>query len=116
MRPVIDYSKQLRQKLTEAGPLTTRSRSFVRLVPRFSIALPRFGLSDTAISPRPSSWSNPPRFGRTIGTSPPRFWRPGQNKMKKTPNFSLHWTGSTRSCLYQWVRHWRPLPASDLRR
>jgi hypothetical protein len=32
------------------------------------------------------------------------------------PNFSLHWTGSSRFSLFQWDRRWRLLPASELRR
>ena len=31
-------------------------------------------------------------------------------------NFALHWTGSSRFSLFQWVRRWRLLPASELRR
>src|SRR5712692_61105 len=32
------------------------------------------------------------------------------------PNFSLHWTGSSRFSLLQWRCRWRLLPASELRR
>ena len=28
-------------------------------------------------------------------------------------NFSLHWTGSSRFSLWQWVRRWRLLSASE---
>jgi hypothetical protein len=27
---------------------------------------------------------------------------------------TLHWTGSSRFSLFQWRRHWRLLPASEL--
>jgi hypothetical protein len=32
------------------------------------------------------------------------------------PNFSLHWTGSSRFSLFQRDRQWRLLPASELLR
>ena len=34
--------------------------------------------------------------------------------VKCSPNFSLHWTGSSQSVSYQQQRYWRLLPASEL--
>jgi len=36
--------------------------------------------------------------------------------VRRPPNMSLHWTGSSRFSLFQWGGHWRLLPASELGR